>query len=128
MVARRAALGGVGCARIPTDTTAHDALIAAEIVLTVDGLSQSAAHQARGTFRRDRHSHLTTTPIVGAVAPPLHPASTRHYGRPGAARIAVFAVGRIWALECREPTVRLPGWVARARVGAVSAILTTAAA
>ena len=40
MVARRAALGGVGCARIPTDTTAHDALIAAEIVLTVDGLSQ----------------------------------------------------------------------------------------
>ena len=40
VVARRAALGGVGCARIPTDTTAHDALIAAEIVLTVDGLSQ----------------------------------------------------------------------------------------
>jgi hypothetical protein len=28
------------------------------------------AHEPRGTFRRDRHSHLTpTTPFVGVVAP-----------------------------------------------------------
>ena len=25
------------------------------------------AHQARGTFRRDRHAHLTAAPVVGAV-------------------------------------------------------------
>lgn len=28
-----------------------------------------AAHQMRGTFRRDRHSKLATTPVVGAVGP-----------------------------------------------------------
>ena len=26
------------------------------------------AHQARGTYRRDRHSHSTPTPVVGAVS------------------------------------------------------------
>ena len=25
------------------------------------------AHQARGTYRRDRHAHLTAAPVVGAV-------------------------------------------------------------
>jgi hypothetical protein len=27
-----------------------------------------AAHQMRGTYRRDRHQHLTPAPVVGAVA------------------------------------------------------------